>query len=340
MMTKERSAKHFESCKDFYDRTRPAEIENLCLELYRKLHSNAKNIPVFEENGEIRSWLYSLPDLAELLYDPETYRQKTREEGNALLKSLDDKIYALESFASSDPLRDFIRSQACSDIMLTSPVNEINKALDHDTVTALSALEDSLSTLKGGKLAGIIESLKMQKEELSKALTIMDKEDLCPGFTDLNADIEYPVFDAGTGAVKRIDVLLSRPDLKRYAIVELKQWTEDNILVSVSDEDENPECLVSVVPGNRSQIHPAVKVRDIYKKALSEQLRDEEATIRCFVYLHNQLYNDSQLFRVSRDMQINIFDDCSWPNNILYTKLWHGRMLNRLTGLFCEEDHR
>ena len=330
-MNNKSSAKHFDRCKDFYNRTRPGEIEKLCFELYAELHPNAKRTPSFEENGEMRSWLYSLPDLAELLYDPETYRQKTREEGNTLLASLDAKTEALETFSCSSPLLDFVESQACAEMMSSSSVSGINKAVDHDTVTALRALESSLSILKDGKLKGVIESLKKQNEELVWALNIMENEELCPRLTDAEVDIEYAV--PGACADKRIDVLLSRPDLKRYAIIELKQWTEDSILVFMSDEDDS-ECLVSVVPGNRSQLHPAVKVRDIYKKALNEQLNDEEAVIRCFVYLHNQLYNNSQLFRIAREMDINIFDDCSWPNNILYTKLWHGRMLSRLAALF------
>ena len=331
-----KSAKHFDNCKEFYDSTRPENIEQLCLELYKELHPNAKKTPSFEENGEVKSWLYSLPDLAELLYDPETYRQKTIDEGHQLLESLDKKIESLEAFSSSSILMDFVKSQACSDMMSSSRVSEINKAVDHDTITALNELENSLTVLKEGKLTGITESLKKQKEDLTKALNMLNEEELCSGINDLEIDIEYPVLDASTDAEKRIDVLLSRPDLKRYAIIELKQWTEDSIRVSFSDEEGETECLVSVVPGNKSQLHPAVKVRDIYKKALKEQLNDEKAEIRCFVYLHNQLYNDSQLFRVSRDMQINIYDDCAWPNNILYTKLWHGRLLNRLTDLVKE----
>ena len=335
MMNNTTSAKHFDNCKDFYDSTRPEGIEQLCRELYHELHPNAKKIPSFEENGEARSWLYSLPDFAELLYDPETYRQKTVDEGNSLLESLERKIEALEAFSSSRPLLDFIQSQACDDIMASSSVNEINKAVDYSTITALKELENSFLVLKDGMLTGITESLKRQKEKLREALTMLNEEELCPGLTDLKVDIEYPVFDESTNAVKRIDVLLSRPDLGRYAIIELKQWTEDSIQVAFSEEEDDPECLVSVAPGNRSQLHPAVKVREIYKKALAKQV-SEDAEIRCFVYLHNQMYNDSQLFRVYSDNDVNIFDDCQWPNNILYTKLWHGRLLKRLADLFSE----
>ena len=334
MMNKNRSAKHFDNCKEFYENTRPEKIEALCLEIYRELHPNAKKTPSFDENGEVKSWLYSLPDLAELLYDPDTYRQKTVDEGYQLLESLDRKIGALEDLSSCSPLLDLIQSQACSDMLTHSSASGINKAVDLDTITALSELENSLSILKEGRLTGITESLKKQKEDLTKALTMLDEEELCAGLDKLEIDIEYPVLDAGTNADKRIDVLLSRPDLKKYAIIELKQWTEDSIRVSYSGEGDGTECLVCAAPGNRSQLHPAVKVRDVYKKALREQLNDEKAEIRCFVYLHNMMYNDSQLFRVSRDMQINIYDDCAWPNNIMYPKLWHGRLLNRLANLF------
>ena len=87
-MNSNRSAKHFDSCKEFYKSTRPEKIEELCLEIYHELHPNTKKAPSFEENGEVRSWLYSLPDFAELLFDPETYRQKTVDEGNRLLDML------------------------------------------------------------------------------------------------------------------------------------------------------------------------------------------------------------------------------------------------------------
>ena len=333
-MNNKKSAKHFDNSKEFYESTRPGKIEELCLEIYHELHPNAKKTPYFEENGELKSWLYSLPDLAELLYNLETYRQKTVDEGHELLESLDSKIDALEAFSSSNTLLNLIQSQACSDMMASSSASGINKTVDLDTITALSELENSLSVLKEGRLTGITESLKKQKEDLTKALTMLDEEELGAGFNELEIDIEYPTPDTCTNANKRIDVLLSRPDLKRYAIIELKQWTEDSIRVSYFGEGDGTECLVCAAPGNRSQLHPAVKVRDVYKKALREQLNDEKAEIRCFVYLHNMMYNDSQLFRVSRDMQINIYDDCAWPNNIMYTKLWHGRLLNRLANLF------
>ncbi len=189
-MNKNRSAKHFDSCKEFYENTRPEKIETLCLEIYHELHPNAKKTPSFEENGELKSWLFSLPDLAEFLYDPETYRQKTVDEGHRLLESLDSKIEALEAFSSSSPLLDIIQSQACSDMLTSSAASGIYKAVDHDTITALSELENSLSTLRERKLTGITESLRKQKDDLTKALKMLNEENLVSGLNELEIEIE------------------------------------------------------------------------------------------------------------------------------------------------------
>ncbi len=331
------SAARFSSCKDFFDRTREEEIDALCTQIYKSLHPAAEKMPTCETDGEYASWYHSLPDLAQLLYDPERYRQETAEEADQLKEALNQEIRILEELSASEALRDLLSSEAFRKVLSSSGLRSINKAVDHNAAASLRSLEESFSILSEDRLADVITDLKKQKDELSASISRMKEEEACLPFTDLNIEIEYPLSGKDSTGVKRIDVLLSKPSSNRYAIIELKQWTEDSIDISISeDEETETECMVRVLPGNRSQLHPALKVRDIYKKMLAQQL-DEGAVINCFVYLHNQLYDGSQLIRVYRDNGINIFEDGPWPNNILYTKLWHTRLLNRLKALFCEE---
>jgi len=46
------------------------------------------------------------------------------------------------------------------------------------------------------------------------------------------------------------------------------------------------------------------------------------------------MYSDGQLFSVPRDALVDIYDDGPGPNNILYTKLYHGSLIKRLHSLF------
>lgn len=328
-MTESSSARHFKSIKEFYDSTRAENIISLCEELKDPSSSN----------GEWNSWYYSLPDFAELLYDPASYRQKILDEARSLDKELESEIALLEKLSESEELHDFLDSKIFSEMMSSPGAKAINKALDHKTATILGAFEKSLSVLEGSSedsLRNIIEGLNNQRDVLKERI---EHEELLPPLLDgVEVDLEYPVFTEDSKKAKRIDVLLSKPDAGKYAIIELKQWTEDNIEMAFSEDDEGqPECMVTIVPGKRSQPHPAVKVRDVYKSALGSKLQTENvqnADIWCFVYLHNQMYGEGQLFKVYKDMKINIYDDNIGPNNILYTKLWYDKLLERLSKLF------
>ena len=329
---------HLEDCGQFFERTRPDQIDDLCKDIYKKLHPQSGRLPDFSKDGEYASWYYSLPDLAQLLHDPETYRKKTIKEALELVEALDRKIKALEDFSSSKELKKFTASKAYAEMMSSPDTKAINKVLDPASSSALTSLEESLSILKKETLKKITEGLKKQRADLFDAKSELEEEELSHPLANAAVDIEYPLYEEGKKDPQRIDVLLSDPLRKRYAIIELKQWTEDSIVTSISEnEDGDRECIVSIVPGKKSQPHPAVKVREFYKKKLAAE-KGEDAIIRCFVYLHNQMYKDGQLFQVPKDPKLSIYDDCPWPNNILYTRLWHGSLLKRLTDLFDEAE--
>ena len=332
---KEKIGCHFDKCSDFFEKTRPEQIEGLCTEIYKTLHPRAKKQPDFSGDGEYSSWYYSLPDFAQLIYQPEDYEKETIEESRQLIDALDDKIKALEFLSSSKDLSDFLNSETYR-IMETSPeLPKINKAVDDRLVHALGSLDAGLRVLKTESLNEVIKELRNQKYELQKVMNKLEAEEISTPLENIEIDVEYPVRLDGEKNDKRIDILLSK-DNRKFAIIELKQWTEDSINVFLSDSEEEEQCLVNVLPGRRSQLHPAIKVRDFYKKALYQE-KGEDAIIQCFVYLHNQLYNDSKLFRVYKDFDVNIYDDCSGPNNILYTRLWHKRLLKRLNDLFRDD---
>ncbi len=332
-----KSGMHLESCRDFYERTREDRIDDLCIEIYKNLHPRATGLPDFSNDAEYASWYYSLPDFAQLLYQPERYRQKTIEESKSLIQELEKKIEALEILSSSEELSVFLNSEVYKTMLASPEVSKISRALDDRSIGALRSMETGFEVLKEDSLKEIIIDLKKQEDELQEAMTALKAEELCSPLKNICVDIEYPIQIQGEDGVKRIDVLLSK-DEKKFAIIELKQWTEDCISVFLADtEDGKAECMVNVLPGKKSQLHPAVKVRDYYKRGLIEE-KGEEAVVRCFVYLHNQLYSDSKLFRAYRDLKVNIYDDCPGLDNILYTKLWHNRLLKRLADLFDEAE--
>ncbi len=327
---------HFDDCSDFFSKTREDQIEDLCTGIYKNLHPRTSRVPDFSNDREYASWYFSLPDFAQLLYQPEVYHQKMIEDSKELIDALSDKIKALEFLSSSKDLTVFLNSEAYK-IMETSPgLSKINKAVDDKLIGVLGSVETGLNALKKDSLNKTIKELKKQRDELQEVMRILEEEEIGSPLKDVSVDVEYPVRLEENTDDKRIDVLLSK-DEKKFAIIELKQWTEDSINVFLSDsQEQEAQCLVNVLPGKKSQLHPAVKVRDYYKKALSEE-KGDDVIIRCFVYLHNQLYNDSKLFRAYKDFHVNIFDDCTGPNNILYTRLWHKRLLKRLNDLFKED---
>ena len=330
-MQNNHGARHFSDLESFYLATRGENIEELCSSIYKVLHPNSKKDP--SSDSEWNSWFHSLPDLAELLFDTVTYRDKAVKEGLDLQDDLGREIAALDLLINSSALDSLKNSEEYLSFGSAPGTEVLNRALNYETISDLKAIEQTFSILNRDRLKEIRDILSAQKEELTKAIIALSIEPLAQLPKNIEVDVEYPIMDRpGQTNPNRIDVLLSQPDRNRYAIIELKQWTEDNLFMSVTENDDGEkECVVGVIPGTRTQIHPAVKVRDIYKKALA--LEHPDGVIRCFVYLHNQMYNGGQLFK-AYSLGVNTFDDCPFPNNILYTKLWHGRFIKRLSDLF------
>ena len=326
--------RHYSDLKSFYTATREENIGSLCSDIFRYLHPKATRDPSSADEWD--SWYHSLPDLAELLFDPYTYRDKTVAEGLILQDDLGKEIEALDLLMRSPLLASFRESEEYSALKAAPGTKALNKALDYETISDMKALERTLSFLDQGRLEETRNALSAQKKDLSKAITALSTESLPALPSDIEVDVEYLLVDQSEKKnPTRIDVLLSQPSKNRYAIIELKQWTEDSIYMSVTENDDGEkECIVGIFPGTRTQPHPAVKVRDVYKKALA--LKHPDSDIRCFVYLHNQMYHGGQLFK-AYSLGVNTYDDCPGLNNILYTKLWHGKLLKRLADLFSDD---
>ena len=160
----------------------------------------------------------------------------------------------------------------------------------------------------------------------------MDLERRLPALSEDGAG-ERPAKAAGQPP--RMDVLLKDEARGLYAIIELKQWTEDSMEVVTGEEDGEKRCFVRVTPYDKDSEHPAVKVRDVYKKRLVSEAAagGKEAKVRCLVYLHNQFYDGGQLFR-AREQGVDIYDGRGQGNNILFTRMRCRSMAEAVAGFF------
>ena len=99
------SGKHFSSVEEFYNATRPENIDALCRELYAFEQPEKAKRGIFpESDGEWISWKRSLPDFAELLCDQEGYGRRTAEEGRRLERALEAEIALLRGLKDSPEL--------------------------------------------------------------------------------------------------------------------------------------------------------------------------------------------------------------------------------------------
>ncbi len=322
--------KYLNSIEEFYRATRPDSIEELCRDLYGLVHPRLGR-PERAEGAESDSWRRSLPDLALLLYDFPEYVRQTCEESLALEDELEKHINALKALEDCPELAAFRASPACA-VMRENSRGSIRKALDSGLAKDLAGLDTGLMMLEEGKLAEAAASLARQKEALRVFRErLMNEKDTVPGLPPLEVFLEYRL--ANTKGGSRADVLLRDPDKERWAIIELKQWTEDAMDVQIiEDEDGAKTCRVFVTPYEKDTDHPAVKVRDVYKPALRQEL-PEGAGIKCVVYLHDQLFDGGRLF-LPLSSGISIYDGRGQHNNIMFTRMRCGSMIRQLADFF------
>ena len=150
-------------------------------------------------------------------------------------------------------------------------------------------------------------------------------------------DIEYRL-----ASKQRLDVLLSDPDQNKYVIIELKQWTEENI--EVPDNKNGLKGEYVKIKTYLSRRNPALTVRD-YREQLKKMV-GEDAAILCLVYLHNQFYEKGTLScdqdvareirydKTQRDIPHWIF---STDESILYTRMRCDKFRKKIDAFFkCE----
>jgi len=287
MSEKSPAAVLFESCEEFYKQTREANIEALCEAIRKNTHAGKKS-------GEDASWRHSLPDFAKLLSDPEEYRKDFLAEAESLVKKIDTEINVWK--------------------YVLSALNRdgIGEALDSSSSSRYQSIVENAE--------GFLEHLKEQKEKLEKLLKDIPNKSIGDPLKKVQVEIEYPLSDR-----RRIDVLLSKPDTNKYAIIELKQWTEKYIY---SAEDG----FFHIAQNKNKLVHPLRKVEE-YRDRLREKLNGD-ANIQCVVYLHNQMYINGILYTEAKKENINLFEGNGKHNSILYTKPWHWALLEKLHGFF------
>ncbi len=322
---------HFNNIEEFFLATRPEKIEELCRSLYCAVHPRLEK-PQIAEGAESDSWRRSLPDLALLLCDFPAYVRQTCEESIALEAGLEDHIRILTELEASPRLA-ALRSSPAFAGLKENGRESIRKALDSSLSKDLAGLDTAVSLLEPGKLLKAAQSLEHQKDALKLCRERLEKEKSgMPALPPLEVWPEYRLEKSARGS--RVDVLLGDPAKDRWAIIELKQWTEDAMSVELSEnEDGSRDCRVFVTPYERDTDHPAVKVRDVYKPALQEE-KGPSAKIKCLVYLHNQLFDGGRLFLPSSS-GISIYDGKGQNNNIMFTRMRCGSMMRQLAAFFA-----
>ncbi|MBR0139542.1 MAG: hypothetical protein IJM17_04565 [Firmicutes bacterium] len=332
----ETGGKRLDSVKEFYERTRPENIDALCSELSELIRPNARSA----KSGETESWRNSLPEIAELLYDLPSYLKKTANESGELAAAIDKEILALGALKEDPALSAFTASCGFKTFSGAPGRADIKRGLDHELSKSLGALEESFAALREDRISSAVESLKKQKEALLSWKKKLSAPASPLALDGVAVELEYklPKPEAAEGSPKkngpapRIDVLLRDDERKRFAIIELKQWTEDSMEVFVTEEDGEKQCAVRVTPYEKDTEHPALKVRDEYK-ALLASLAGEGARIRCFVFLHNQFYDGGSLFKAASE-GIDIYDGKGFKNNILFTRMRCRSLAESIAELF------
>ena len=214
--------------------------------------------------GQRDAWRNSLPDLAKLLRDPMGYLRDTVGEQTRLV----------------DELRRF------------AVPGDLARALKYSSVKQLRQT-----------LEAAAHSLEAQRDSLAEWLA--KNGDAPIRFPEeLQIELEQPL--QVYGSCKRVDALLWRrqEDGKViYVVMELKQWTEDNIIV---DFDRTEVRIKS--EENRPLDHPVKQALEyaamLPGKAVCGHAVEPGSAIHACAYLHNQLYEGSQLYDAGFRKQI------------------------------------
>ena len=305
---------HFDSIQSFYEATRDNQIQTLVEELKKRI----------DNPSEVGSWKNSLPDLAKLLYDPEMYYSETKEDCDYYIKELSVVVDLIEDENLAE-LKERLEDEEGN--------RNICNTIDRETMNCLMEIIQNPKNCDDEKIdeckTAVANQLKALKNRIS-----FGKRNISP----INAKVEIE-YELENGS--RIDVLLSDPDQNRYVIIELKQWTENNIK-ECEDEDNNGLADRTIkIKEYEPQSHPALKVREDYRKQLQEEL-GEDAIIMCLVYLHNQFFENSKLFHVPPELRydkeftrkVHYFHG---QEGILYTRMRCDKFREKIHKLFTME---
>ena len=305
----------FDSVEAFFEETRENRIQHLIEELTAENHDSSA--------AEKNSWKNSLPDLAKLLCCPEAYLEETKKECAHYILAL-DYFKTLIAAGHFEKLEQFLEDE---DIR-----KNVSKVFDKETMTALKEMTAAKKMIEEPDTFND-EQIEMSCCDAMEAEVrkLNSRKDMTGRIT-----LNQGTHEAGQGLPRnlkvllecklennhRIDVLLSDPGQNKHVIIELKQWTEENIELC-ADEAGREGRAVRIKEYNETQMHPALKVREDYREHLKADV-GENAEIMCLVYLHNQFYEGSTLF--------------SAPSEVLYdTEKFNGQNIIMYSRMRCEQ---
>ena len=319
---------HFKSVEDFYNATRPEVFEEKGKGAYDRLIETVGD----PSPAEKESWRKSLPDLAGLLFDQNAYYKETKTQCGRYVNLLAFARLVFEKLSDETSFLDFISSEYCGSLMQVLQVkdelareedlkeNGVRKVLNKETAGYLKAMKEGLEVLNDIRIneACIAEMAREEdylEAQKNRQFTALD------GKIEAEVDLEYKLGRSN----RRIDVLLSDPQQKKYVIIELKQWTEESIEVS-----EDGQSIM--IKDYKEQMHPALKVRDDYRERLKKSVGDD-AKILCLVYLHNQYYENGQMFSVPDEVKYEK-EAINGQKLIMYTRMHCDSFVKRIYDFF------
>lgn len=302
----------FDSVEEFFECTRENRIDGTCEALETMIHASTGRGP---SPAEVASWKNSLPDLAKLLCCPEYYYEETVRECAHCIVALScfKLLIAGGHFAE---LKERMEDEDIG--------KNVCKAFNRKTMSCMQEMiEDPGTFADEQKIQACMDAIDEQTLKLVRRKKQTRDGETQELRTGVRVELEYGL------AGGRVDVLLSDPDQNKYVIIELKQWTEENIERCSGEEVQ--------IKDYSSQPHPALKVRTSYREQLQQEA-GEEAEIMCLVYLHNQIYEDSLLFDAPSEV---LYDEQKFPgrfacreNVIMYSRMRWEKFRERIYFFF------